>query len=128
MCKVLTFILQPSFDVSSHIIPMLFKHFRSYGNMKGLYSLIPVFSALASCPRSSTKSYLTLSPQTSLLLPFKDIYEEDQEEKFKFSKFLQAQKAYNFFERDFLSNVGQFNNRQHCGSPNFSQKNQKRYS
>ncbi|KAG1151940.1 hypothetical protein G6F37_002762 [Rhizopus arrhizus] len=77
MCKVLTFTLQPSFDVSSHIIPMLFKHFRSYSNMKDLYSLIPVFSALASCPRSPTKSDLTQSPQTSLLLPFKGIYEED---------------------------------------------------
>ncbi|EIE79876.1 hypothetical protein G6F55_012727 [Rhizopus delemar] len=90
--------------------------------MKGLHPLIPMFSALDSCPRLPTENDLTISSQTSLLIPFKDICEEDPQEKFKFSKFLQAQKAYHFFEQDFLSNGIQFKSRQHCGSPNILQK------
>ncbi|KAG1607039.1 hypothetical protein G6F46_012583 [Rhizopus delemar] len=90
--------------------------------MKGLHPLIPMFSALGSCPRLPTENDLTISSQTSLLIPFKDICEEDPQEKFKFSKFLQAQKAYHFFEHDFLSNGIQFKSRQHCGSPNILQK------
>ncbi|KAG1577598.1 hypothetical protein G6F48_012568 [Rhizopus delemar] len=78
--------------------------------------------ALDSCPRLPTENDLTISSQTSLLIPFKDICEEDPQEKFKFSKFLQAQKAYHFFEQDFLSNGIQFKSRQHCGSPNILQK------
>ncbi|KAG1630255.1 hypothetical protein G6F44_011393 [Rhizopus delemar] len=66
-----------------------------------------MFSALDSCPRLPTENDLTVSSQTSLLIPFKDICEEDPQEKFKFSKFRQAQKAYHFFERDFLSNAEQ---------------------
>ncbi|KAG1512090.1 hypothetical protein G6F52_010493 [Rhizopus delemar] len=90
--------------------------------MKGLHSLTPMFSALDTCPRLPTENDLTVSPQTSLLLPFKDICEEDPQGNFKFSKFLQAQKAYHFFEQDFLLNGIQFKNRQHCGSPNILQK------
>ncbi|EIE80334.1 hypothetical protein RO3G_05039 [Rhizopus delemar RA 99-880] len=114
---MLVSILQSSLDVPSHIIPMICKYCRTYGNMKGLHPLIPMFSALDSCPRLPTENNLEISPQTSLLLPFNDICKEDQQGKFKFSKFLQAQKAYHFF-----SNVGQFNNKQHCGSLNFPQK------
>jgi hypothetical protein len=33
--KMLIFTLQSSFDGPSHIIPLMFKHSRSYGNMKG---------------------------------------------------------------------------------------------
>jgi hypothetical protein len=77
---------------------------------------------LDSCPCLPTENDLTISSQTSLLIPFKDICEEDSQEKFKFSKFLQAQKAHHFFERDFLSNGIQFKNRQHCDSPNLLQK------
>ncbi|KAG1136587.1 hypothetical protein G6F37_011841 [Rhizopus arrhizus] len=120
--KMLIFTLQSSFDAPSHVIPLIFKHSRSYGNMKGQYSLVPMFSALDSCPRFPTENVLIISSQTSLLIPFKNICEEDPQEKFKFSKFLQAQKAYHFFERDFLSNGLQFKNRQHCGSPNLLQK------
>ncbi|EIE78293.1 hypothetical protein G6F46_009290 [Rhizopus delemar] len=90
--------------------------------MKGLHPLLPMFSALDSCPRLPTENDLTISSQTSLLISFKDICEEDPQEKFKFSMFLQAQKAYHFFERDFLSNGIQFKNGQHCGSPNILQK------
>ncbi|EIE89817.1 hypothetical protein RO3G_14528 [Rhizopus delemar RA 99-880] len=90
--------------------------------MKGLHPLIPMFSALDSCPRLPTENDLTIPPQTSLILLFKDICEEDPQEKFKFRKFLQAQKAYHFFEQDFLSNGIQFKSRQHCGSPNILQK------
>ncbi|KAG1543416.1 hypothetical protein G6F49_011353 [Rhizopus delemar] len=57
--------------------------------MKGFHPLIPMFSALDSCPRLPTENELTISSQTSLLIPFKDICEEDPQEKFKFSKFLQ---------------------------------------
>ncbi|EIE91397.1 hypothetical protein RO3G_16108 [Rhizopus delemar RA 99-880] len=120
--KMLIFTLQSSFDAPSHVIPLIFKHSRSYSNMKGLHPLIPMFSALDSCPRLSTENDLTISSQTSLLIPFKDICEEDPQEKFKFSKFLQAQKAYHFFEQDFLSNGIQFKSRQHYGSPNILQK------
>ncbi|KAG1147936.1 hypothetical protein G6F46_007080 [Rhizopus delemar] len=60
-----------------------------------------MFSALD----SPTESNLTTSPQASLPIPFKDICEEDPQEKFKFSKFLQVQKAYHFFEQDFVFNV-----------------------
>jgi hypothetical protein len=81
-----------------------------------------MFSALDSCPRLPTENGLIISSQTSLLIPFKDICEEDPQENFKFSKFLQTQKTYHFFERDFLSNGIQFKNRQHCGSPNLLQK------
>ncbi|KAG1623483.1 hypothetical protein G6F45_010931 [Rhizopus arrhizus] len=120
--KMLMFTLQSYFDAPSHVIALIFKHSRSYGNMKGLHPLIPMFSALDSCPRLPTENDLTVSSQTSLLIPFKDICEEDPQEKFKFSKFRQAQKAYHFFERDFLSNGIQFKNRQYCGSPNILQK------
>ncbi|EIE91219.1 hypothetical protein RO3G_15930 [Rhizopus delemar RA 99-880] len=120
--KVLIFTLQSSFDAPSHVIPLIFKHSRSYGNMKGLHPLIPMFSALDSYPRLPTENDLTIASQTSLLIPFKDICEEDPQEKFKFSKFLRAQKAYHFFRRDFLSNGIQFKNRQHCDSPNILQK------
>ncbi|KAG1453854.1 hypothetical protein G6F55_007920 [Rhizopus delemar] len=81
-----------------------------------------MLSTLDSCPRLPTENNLTISSQTSPLIPFKVICEEDSQEKFKFSKFLQAQKACHFFERDFLSNGIQFKNRQHCGSPNILQK------
>ncbi|KAG1626189.1 hypothetical protein G6F44_012496 [Rhizopus delemar] len=118
----LIFTLQFSFDAPSRVNPLIFKHSRSYGNMKGLHPLIPMFSALDSCPRLPTENDLTIPPQTSLILLFKDICEEDPQEKFKFRKFLQAQKAYHFFEQDFLSNGIQFKSRQHCGSPNILQK------
>jgi hypothetical protein len=81
-----------------------------------------MFSALDSSPRLPTENDLIISSQTSLLIPFKDRCEEDPQENFKFSKFLQTQKAYHFFERDFLSNGLQFKNRQHCDSPNLLQK------
>ncbi|KAG1041106.1 hypothetical protein G6F43_012167 [Rhizopus delemar] len=81
-----------------------------------------MFSALDSCPHLPTENDLTISPQTSLLILFKDICEEGPQEKFKFNKFLQAQKAYHFFERDFLSNGIQFKNSQDCGSLNILQK------
>ncbi|KAG0785187.1 hypothetical protein G6F22_008045 [Rhizopus arrhizus] len=81
-----------------------------------------MFSALDSCPRLPTENDLIISAQTSLLIPFKDICEEDPQENFKFSKFLQTQKAYHFFERDFLSNGIQFKSRQHCGPRNLLQK------
>ncbi|KAG0915669.1 hypothetical protein G6F33_003124 [Rhizopus arrhizus] len=122
LCKMLIFTMQSSFDAPSHVIPLIFKHSRSHGNMKGHHPLIPMFSALDSCPRLPTENDLIISAQTSLLVPFKDRCEEDPQENFKFSKFLQTQKAYHFFERDFLSNGLQFKNRQHCGSPNLLQK------
>ncbi|KAG0980624.1 hypothetical protein G6F29_007682 [Rhizopus arrhizus] len=81
-----------------------------------------MFSTLDSCPRLPTENGPIISSQTSLLIPFKDICEEDPQENFNFSKFLQTQKEYHFFERDFLSNGIQFKNRQHCGSPNLLQK------
>jgi hypothetical protein len=59
-----------------------------------------MFSALD----SPTESDLTISPQTSLPILFKDICEEDPQEKFKFSKLLQVQKVYHFFEQDFFFN------------------------
>jgi hypothetical protein len=120
--KMLIFTLQSSFDAPSHVIPLIFKHSRSHGNMKGQHPLVPMFSALDSCPRLPTENDLIISSQTSLLIPFKDICEEDPQENFKFSKLLQTQKAYHFFERDFLSNGIQFKNRQHCDSPNLLQK------
>ncbi|KAG0864261.1 hypothetical protein G6F16_011161 [Rhizopus arrhizus] len=120
--KMLIFTLQSSFDAPSHVIPLIFKHSRSYGNMKSIHPLIPMFSALDSCSCLPIESDLIISSQTSLLIPFKDRCEEDPQENFKFSKFLQTQKAYHFFERDFLSNGIQFKNRQHCGSPNLLQK------
>ena len=70
------------------------------GNMNGHHPLILMFSALY----SPTESDLTISPQTSLPILFKDICEEDPQEKFKFSKLLQVQKVYHFFEQDFFFN------------------------
>ncbi|KAG1049710.1 hypothetical protein G6F43_007979 [Rhizopus delemar] len=119
---MLVFTLQSSFDAPSHVIPLIFKHSRSYGSMKGLHPLLPMFSALDSCPRLPTENDLTISSQTSLLIPFKDICEEDPQEKFKFSMFLQAQKAYHFFERDFLSNGIQFKTDNIVALPMFYKK------
>ena len=78
---------------------MIFKYSRSHSIMKGLHSLTPMFSPLDTCPRSPTETDLIISPQSSLFIPFKDLRKEDPQEKFKFSKFLQAQKVYHFFER-----------------------------
>jgi hypothetical protein len=77
-----------------------------------------MFSILDPYPRSPAESDLTISSQTNLLILFKDICEEGPQEKFKFNKFLQAQKVYHFFEQYFFSNSVQFKNRQNCGSPN----------
>jgi hypothetical protein len=68
---------------------------------EGPPSTSPIFSALDSCPRLPTENGMTIAPQTRLLIPFKDICKEDSQERFKFSKFLQAQKAYHFFEQGF---------------------------
>jgi hypothetical protein len=58
--------------------------------MNGPHPLIPMFSALDSSPRLPTENYLIISSKTSLLIPFKDICEEDPQENFRFSKFLQT--------------------------------------
>ncbi|KAG0736043.1 hypothetical protein G6F22_011328 [Rhizopus arrhizus] len=49
--------------------------------------------------RSPDENDLTISSQTSLIISFRDICKEDPQETFKLSKFLQAQKAYHFFEQ-----------------------------
>ncbi|KAG1048204.1 hypothetical protein G6F43_009386 [Rhizopus delemar] len=49
--------------------------------------------------RSPDENDLKISSQTSLIILFKDICQEDTQETFEFSKFLQAQKAYHFFEQ-----------------------------
>ncbi|EIE76156.1 hypothetical protein RO3G_00860 [Rhizopus delemar RA 99-880] len=90
--------------------------------MKGPHPLIPMFSALGFCPRLPTENDLTISSQTSQFIPFKDICEEGPQERFKCSKFFQAQEAYHFFERGFLSNGIQFKSRQRCDTLNILYK------
>lgn len=51
---------------------------------------------------SIAKSNLTLSLEASLAIPFKNICQENSQEKLKFSKLFQAQKAYHFFEQSFF--------------------------
>lgn len=70
--------------------------------MKDPHPLIFMFDAPGFRARSIAKSDLTISLQASLAIPFKDICQEDSQEKFKFSKHLQAQKAYHFFEQSFF--------------------------
>ena len=61
-----------------------------------------MFDAPGFRARSIAKSDLTISLQASLAIPFKDICQEDSQGKLKFSKRLQAQKAYHFFEQSFF--------------------------
>lgn len=80
---------------------MIFNHSRFCGNMKGHHPVIPMFNTLDFYPCSFADSDITVLLQTSLIVPSKDKCEEGPQERFKFSKLLQAQQAYYFYEQGF---------------------------
>lgn len=80
---------------------------------------------------SIAKSNLTLSLEASLAIPFKNICQENSQEKLKFSKLFQAQKAYHFFEQSFFFFFFErysIQHRQPCGSISILQKTKTLFS
>lgn len=75
----LTITRLPTQDAGIHFvdfIPMIIKHSRICGNMKGHHPLIPTFNTLNLYPRSFADSDITILLQISLSVPFKYVCEE----------------------------------------------------